>query len=357
MTDCESPAKPPPAAASAQVAFLGSPLRTLCFCETVLRDLPGDLTPGQAAAAVERHPCPKCGAPVGSPCRTGSSKTAARYHTARFILVPALREEVNVAVPPDRSPGRPWSPGPAVDAHAAGAPAGNPIRIGYARCSTAQELASQLAALEEAGCTRVFSEKISTRVKVRPELEQALRLCRDIRDAAPGHAVILTVHEMKRLARNAAELMPLPGALQAAGIQLELLSGPLTGISDPDGMGAMLFAVLAVAAQLDREYIREKTLEGQQAAAAKGNHGGRPKVIDDDMPTFAAALRDKGVPMPEIARKLTIKSGKNAGRPPSVASLYRALAEAADSDALAGEALSLRPPPALPGPAVAPARR
>ena len=63
----------------------------------------------------------------------------------------------------------------------------------------------------------------------------------------------------------------------------------------------MLFAVLAVAAQLDREYIRDKTLEGQQAAAAKGNHGGRPKVIDDDMLTFAAALRDKGVPMPEIA--------------------------------------------------------
>jgi len=39
-------------------------------------------------------------------------------------------------------------------------------------------------------------------------------------------------------------------------------------------MGAMLFAVLAVAAQIDREYIREKTLKGQQAAAAKGNLGG-----------------------------------------------------------------------------------
>jgi hypothetical protein len=50
--------------------------------------------------------------------------------------------------------------------------------------------------------------------------------------------------------------------------------------------------------------------------------------------------------VPEIARKLTIKSGKNAGKPPSVASLYRALAEAAGSDALAGEALSLRPVPA-----------
>ncbi len=256
-----------------------------------------DLTPGQAASAVERYPCPKCDAPAGSPCRTGGGKTAARYHTARFILVPALREELNVAVPPDRAPGKSWSPGPPIDVGAAEVPAGRPIRVGYARCSTArQELASQLAALEAAGCTRVFSEKISTRVKVRPELEQALRLCRDFKDAAPDQAVILAVHEMKRLARNAAELMTMAAALQGAGIQLELLSGPLTGIYDPNGMGAMLFAVLAVAAQLDREYIREKTLEGQQAAAAKGNHGGRPKVIDDDMLTFAAPCGTRAFP-------------------------------------------------------------
>ena len=74
------------------------------------------------------------------------------------------------------------------------------------------------------------------------------------------------------------------------------------------------------AAQLDRDYIREKTLEGQQAAAACGNHGGRPKVIDEDDVLFARALRDNGVPMPDIVKKLTIKTGKNAGQHPSVAS-------------------------------------
>src|SRR4051794_21044637 len=46
---------------------------------------------------------------------------------------------------------------------------------------------------------------------------------------------------------------------------------------------------------LDRNDIREKTLEGQQTAAAKGNHGGRPKVIDDDMLTFAIALKSRRV--------------------------------------------------------------
>lgn len=168
---------------------------------------------------------------------------------------------------------------------------------------------------------------------MRPELEVALALCRDIKSAAPGQTVIFTVHELKRPARNAAELMTLAAGLQAAGIQMELLSGPLTGIYDPNGLGAMLFAVLAVAAHLDRDYIRDKTLEGQQAAAARGNHGGRPKVIDDDMLTFALALRAKGVPIPAIAAKLKIATGKNAGKPPSVVSLYRALVEAEQADA------------------------
>ena len=216
--------------------------------------------------------------------------------------MPALRDELTVPVPADRGPGKKWTQGPEVAA-AAPETTGAPIRIGYARCSTAtQELHSQLDALAAAKCTRVFSEKISTRIKVRPELEKALTLAHEIKTAAPDQPVILTVHEMKRLARNAAELMTLSAQLQGGGVQLELLSGPLTGIYDPHGMGSMLFAVLAVAAQLDRDYIREKTLEGQQAAAARGNHGGRPKVIDEVDVLFARALRDKGTPMPDTSR-------------------------------------------------------
>jgi hypothetical protein len=59
------------------------------------------------------------------------------------------------------------------------------------------------------------------------------------KEAAPETPVIFTVHELKLLARNAAELMTLSAELQAGGIQPELLTGPLTGIYDPNGMGAM----------------------------------------------------------------------------------------------------------------------
>ena len=60
------------------------------------------------------------------------------------------------------------------------------------------------------------------------------------------------------------------------------------------------------------------------------------------MLTFAVAL-NKGVPVPDIAKKLVIKTGKNAGTNPSVASLYRALAEA--EEAAADDDLPLRPKP------------
>jgi hypothetical protein len=51
-------------------------------------------------------------------------------HTARFILVPAFREALEVTVPEDRGPGRP--PYPRVEVSPAAVTA-QPIRIGYAR--------------------------------------------------------------------------------------------------------------------------------------------------------------------------------------------------------------------------------
>ena len=63
--------------------------------------------------------------------------------------------------------------------------------VGYARISsTTQDLGSQLDALARAGCTRVFSEQISTRVKVRPELAKALTLVTEVKTAAPPQPVI-----------------------------------------------------------------------------------------------------------------------------------------------------------------------
>lgn len=285
--------------------------------------------PARDAGEVERHPCPRCDVESGAPCRSRSGAVAGSYHTGRFTQVPRLAKRLRVLTPADRGPGSPWRPASAPTAPREPDRPGADIRIGYARCSSlTQELQSQLDALAAHGIDRdkIFSEKISTRVKVRPAFENALQAARQIKAHAPHCRVIVTVYEMKRLGRDASELTALADHLSAHGLVLEMLAGPLAGIYDPAGPGRMLFAFFAAMAETEREAIREATLEGLDAAARRGNHGGRPPVITDDMLHTLVRRRAGGEPVEKIRKDLIIPTGKRKGRNPSLASVYRALA-------------------------------
>jgi DNA invertase Pin-like site-specific DNA recombinase len=185
----------------------------------------------------------------------------------------------------------------------------NAVRIGYARVSgRSQDHQLQLDALAGAGCREVVVETASTRGE-RPKLRATLNTLK------AGDTLV--IYKPDRVARSMKELLVLlEDDLHAKDINLHILTGICAGVHRPNAASIadkMLFMVASMAAEIARDYIREKTLEGQQAAAAKGNHGGRPKVIDPDMVVFARALRDQGTPMPDIAQKLKIQSGKNAG--------------------------------------------
>ncbi|WP_239010330.1 recombinase family protein [Streptomyces sp. 769] len=98
---------------------------------------------------------------------------------------------------------------------------------------------------------KIFSEKISTRVRVRPQFEAALAAAREIKAHAPHCRVIFTVNEMKRLGRDASELTALADHLTAHGLVLEMLAGPLQGMYDPSGPGRLLFGFFADLAARD----------------------------------------------------------------------------------------------------------
>lgn len=282
------------------------------------------------ADEVERHPCPRCQVQPGSPCRSRSGAVAGTYHTGRFTKVPRLAKLLRVPSPADRSPGQPWRPGTPPPAPIASDTPTADIRLGYARCShLTQELQSQLDALAGHGIPRekIFSEKISTRLRVRPKFEAALGACRQIKAHAPHCRVILTVYEMKRLGRDAAELTALADHLTAHGLVLEMLAGPLPGIYDPTGPGRILFGFFAAMAETERENIREATLEWLNAAARKGIHGGRPPVITEDMLHTVLRRKAAGETVESIRPDLIIPTGRRKGLNPSVASIYRALAE------------------------------
>ncbi|MER5326918.1 recombinase family protein [Streptosporangium roseum] len=274
------------------------------------------------ADEVERHPCPRCQAQLGSPCRSRSGAVAGTYHTGRLTKVGRLSKALRVATPADRDPGQLWRPGTPPPAPLPDDTPSADIRIGYARCSTlTQELQSQLDALAAHGIARdkIFSEKISTRVRVRPQFEAALALAREIKAHAPHCRVIFTVNEMKRLGRNAAELTALADHLTAHGLVLEMLAGPLPGIYDPSGPGRILFGFFAAMAETERENIRETTLEGLDAAARKDKHGGRPAVITDDMLHTVLRRRAAGETIEQIRPDLIIPTGRRKGQNPSLA--------------------------------------
>ncbi|MER6717059.1 hypothetical protein [Streptomyces sp. NPDC000877] len=80
-------------------------------------------------------------------------------------------------------------------------------------------------------------------------------------------------------------------------------------------------------AETERENIRESTLEGLDTAARKGKHGGRPPAITDDMLHTVLRRGAGGESVEQIQPDLIIPTGKRKGQNPSVASIYRALAE------------------------------
>ncbi|MCX4460695.1 recombinase family protein [Streptomyces sp. NBC_01728] len=271
---------------------------------------------------VESHDCPMstCAAPAGSPCRTGKGKVAIQYHTARFRLVPQLAKALNVPIPAVRKPGSSWAELPR-PRRADAEPVGH-ARLGYARASTArQSLDSQLDSLAEAGVTRIFSEKISTRAIQRPELDKAVALASELR--ASGVRVTLVVHEHKRLGRGI-KLAALAEELKASDVGLEFLTGELQGSHDPSGI---VFTVLAALSGMEREYIRDRTLEGHESARKRGKTIGGAGVTDDHMLSMALHLREQEMSLRDIASRLVITTGKKKGQHPSPATVMRMLRE------------------------------
>jgi DNA invertase Pin-like site-specific DNA recombinase len=242
---------------------------------------------------------------------------AAQYHTARFRLVPSPAKALNVLTPALRKPG---TASVELPRPSAGTRTSGHAKIGYARASTVrQSLDTQLDSLKAAGVTRVFSEKISTRATRRPELERAITLAREMR--ASGVAVTLVVHEHKRLGRGLA-LAEIAEQLRACDVGLEFLTGELQGSHDPSGV---VFTVLAALSGMEREYIRDRTLEGHESARKNGKAIGGATVTDEAMPSMALHLRDQDLSLREIASRLVITQGAKRGRHPSPATVMRML--------------------------------
>ena len=205
-----------------------------------------------------------CAAPAGSPCRTGKGRVAVQYHTARFRLVPSLAKALTVPPPRCASPDRPGSSCPGRRRPTTSRPGTRGSATRAPPLSASRWTPSSTPCPRQVA--RVFAEKVSTR----PELDNASpwpRRCGPPASRSPWSPTSTSGSAEDRAGRARR-------AARAAGIGLEFLTGELQGSHDPSGI---VFTVLAALSGMEREYIRDRTLEGHESARARGKASAAPR--------------------------------------------------------------------------------
>jgi DNA invertase Pin-like site-specific DNA recombinase len=146
-------------------------------------------------------------------------------------------------------------------------------RVGYARVSSSdQKLDSQFDALQQAGCHKVFSNRISGVKADRPGWEQLIAYVR------PGDSVIAT--ELSRMSRSLMHLLEVVQTFEQQGIELISLR---ENIDTSTATGRGFLAMMGIISQMERELKAERTAAGRAAAKARGRTGGRPRTDLDKL--------------------------------------------------------------------------
>jgi len=172
--------------------------------------------------------------------------------------------------------------------------------IGYARTSTTDQeagLDAQMRALGEAGCEKVFSERVSSIAVQRPQLAAALEFARE--------GDTLVVAKPDRLARSVADLLTIVARLEGRGVALLVLSMGGQPVDTRTPTGKLMLTMLGAVAEFERGLMLERQREGIAKAKAEGRYKGR-KPTARAKASEVLAMHALGVPVVEIARRLAI---------------------------------------------------
>lgn len=162
--------------------------------------------------------------------------------------------------------------------------------FGYARVSTLdQNLDTQLDSLQRAGCQEVFQDKITGISTSRPALNELLAQLRT------GDTVM--VARFYRLGRSRDHLISLLSEFAGKGIHFKALD---LGVDSATPAGQLVLQIFAALAEYDRLSLLEKTRAGQQLAAAKGKHIGRPKGVQQEPLAKVKTALDRGLSIMDI---------------------------------------------------------
>lgn len=168
---------------------------------------------------------------------------------------------------------------------------------GYARVSTeGQSLATQLAQLQAASCTKIFREKISG---ARADRKQLAALMKGL---SKGDVVVVT--RLDRLARSTRDLLNVLAAVSERGACFKSLGD--TWADTTTAHGRLMLTVLGGLAEFERELIRTRTGEGRERAKARGVVLGRKPKLTPHQRIEAIKRREAGEVLIDIARSYNV---------------------------------------------------
>lgn len=171
--------------------------------------------------------------------------------------------------------------------------------IGFARVSTiGQSYEEQVKQLENVGCFKIFTGKNSgAKNKNRARLDELMNFVRE------GDVVVVT--KLDRLGRSTSQILNLYEELESRGIGLKSLDGMIDTEKRNDPFDKVKFVFMAALAEMERNLIRERTMEGRLAKGEEGK-GGRLKAITDEEKEAFKKDVNRGLSLTDLSQKYKI---------------------------------------------------
>ena len=170
---------------------------------------------------------------------------------------------------------------------------------GYWRCSTdLQDQERQVLALEQAGCEKIYGDKITgtSNYGDREELSKCLeQLQRDD---------LLVLEDMTRLGRTMVTMLVEVNNLIERGVFIKTLDGRLDTSLMNDEIVRLIVGVMGYAAECELRNIKHRTSEGRAVAKTRGVKFGAKRKFDKYQVAEILEKRKQGQGYGTIAKSL-----------------------------------------------------
>ena len=165
------------------------------------------------------------------------------------------------------------------------------MKYGYARVSTnSQDTKLQIDALVEAGCKKIYEDKMSGSKTDRPELNQCLK--------AMNENDVLVVWKLDRLGRSLQHLITVVHELEQQNKGFQSLT---ENIDTTNPTGKLIFHIFASLAEFEKSLIRQRVMAGLEASRKTGTKFGRPEALSQKDKDMAITMFNGGATKGAIA--------------------------------------------------------